>query len=165
MSIIYVEIETAIRNVSWYTQQVGQKSLHQIAIDFNKESITSQYLTGTTKFMKYEFGSIRDSFFVDKPRFVSDRAFFRAKGQTATAAQVMPDIDYSFDIELGLTEQIITFSGSHDGYPSYNISVNGISVYDCVQGHIGQLVGRSDVTVLRQDVSLQQPELPKALHK
>ena len=46
MNVIHIEIETAIRNVSWYTQQVGQKSLHRITIDFDAKTVTDQVLTG-----------------------------------------------------------------------------------------------------------------------
>ena len=64
----------------------------------------------------------------------------------------MPNINYDFDFEV--SEKEITFSGSHDGYPSYNIAINGVSVYDYVQGHLGQLFGTSDVTVARKTVPL-----------
>lgn len=120
-----IEIETAIRSVSWYTQQVGQKSLQRVSVDFDTKTILGQYLTGTTKMLCLELGSVRDSFVVERPRFSSDgRAFFTVTGQTATGVHVMPNINYSFDIEISESE--IEFSGAHDGYPSYNISVDGV---------------------------------------
>jgi len=152
MSVIQIEIETAIRNVSWYTQQVGQKSLQRITIDFDAKTVKDQVFTGTTKILFLELQSIRDKFKVDRIRFVGDKAFFNATGQTASGVGVMPDIDYTFDIEV--SKGIIKYSGAHDGYPSYNISVDGVSVYDCIQGWIGQLFGSSDVTVLLKKIPL-----------
>lgn len=143
---IYIEIETAIRRINWATAQVGQKSLQRITVDFASHNISSQYLTGKTKIVFLELSSIRDSFQLIRPRFnTMGTAFFSVHGETASAVVIMPNINYEFDFEISPTE--VKFSGKHDGYPSYNIAANGASAYDYVQGHLGQLLGDSDVTV------------------
>lgn len=153
-NVLYLEIETAIRAVSWATAQVGQKSLQRLTIDFERKTIDNQYLTGTTKLCRLEVSSIRDSFKLIKPRFTdAGVAMFSVSGETASGVHVMPNINYGFNFEVSQDE--IKFSGAHDGYPSYNISVDGKSVYDCVQGWIWQLAGDSDVKVQLTTVSLK----------
>ena len=102
--------------------------------------------------MDKELGSIRDKFKLNRVRFANGYAFFNVTGETATAVHVMPNINYAFDIEVSNNE--IKFSGAHDGYPSYNISVDGKSVYDCIQGHLGQLAGDSDIKVKLKSMKL-----------
>jgi hypothetical protein len=150
-SVVFVEIETAIRAVSWATAQVGQKSLQRLTIDFESETVDTQFLTGKTEILGVELGSIRDSFKLIRPRFnANNKAFFSVSGETASAVVLMPNINYQFEFEVSPDEA--TYSGSHDGYPSYNIAINGSSVYDFVQGHLGELIGDSDVKVMRQTV-------------
>lgn len=143
---IYIEIETAIRRVSWATAQVGRKSLQRITVDFLRRTVSNQFLTGTTKILRLELESIRDSFQLIRPRFTSrGTALFSVSGETASSVRIMPNINYQFDFEVSQAE--VKFSGSHDGYPSYNIAVNGASAYDYIQGNLWQLAGTSDVTV------------------
>lgn len=152
MAKVVIEIETAIRKVSWYTAQVGQKSMQKLTIDFDSKTVKNDYHTGKTSIFCVELGSIRDSFKLERVRFSSNKAYFSVSGQTASAVQVMPNINYQFTFEVSASE--VTFSGSHDGYPSYNIAVNSNSVYDAVQGLIGELLGDSDVTVIRRTVPI-----------
>ena len=152
--VAVVEFETAIRRQSWATAQVGQKSLQTITVDFNTRKITQVYTTGKTTIGPLSMGSIRDDFKLLLPKFgPAGNAGFSVKGETASAVRVMPNINYEFTVLLTLSPRMVTFTGSHDGYPSYNIAVNGKSVYDCVQGHVGQLLGESDVTVPRTSAS------------
>jgi hypothetical protein len=145
-NVVYLEIETAIRAVSWATVEVGRKSLQRITIDFAGRKFHNQYLTGTTRLLTIELGSIRDSFLLIRPIFnAAGHAIFSVSGETASAVGVMPNINYEFSFDVSRTS--IDFSGAHDGYPSYNISVNGVSVYDRVQGNITQLLGSADVRV------------------
>ena len=150
-----VEIETAIRNVSWATAQVGQKSLQTITIDFNSQKITTKPPTiGKTKIGPISLNGARNDFRLISPHFVTPAyAAFSAKGQTASGVRIVPDIDYKFNIQISLSPRLIVIAGSHDGYPSYNIAVNGKSVYDYVQGHLGQLLGDSDVTIPKKRVA------------
>ncbi len=143
---IIIEIETEIRKLSWATAQAGQKSVQRITVDLASRKIRSMYLTGKTKILFLELSSIRDSFKLLRPRFnTMGTALFSTRGQTASGVYIMPNINYEFDFEVSPTE--VKFSGKHDGYPSYNIAVNGASAYDYVQGHLGQLVGMGDVKV------------------
>lgn len=148
---VFIEIETAIRPVSCITVQAGQKSLHRITISFSTSQINQQFITGHTRILGCNLTSARDKFELITPGFdaVGARAFFGAKGQTASRALYVMAINYSFQFEV--TQSSVSFSGNHDGYPSYNIAVNGKVVYDYVQGHIGQLAGDSDVQVERRD--------------
>jgi hypothetical protein len=142
---IDIEIETAIRRMSWATAQVGQKSLQKITVDFATHTVSSTYITGTTHVFGVDLSSVRNSFLILRPRFSGTSAFFSVSGETASGVRVMPNINYSFDFEVSPTE--VKFSGSHDGYPSYHIAINSRSAYDYIQGHLGQLFGTSDVTV------------------
>lgn len=152
-NIVLVEIETAIRHQSWATAQVGQKSLQTVTVDLNSKKLTQSYTTGKTNIGPIPVGSIRDEFELVRSKFgPSGDVSFSVKGETASAVGFMPNINYKFAILLSLSPRLVTVTGSHDGYPSYNIAVNGKSVYDYVQGHLGQLFGDSDVSVLRKSV-------------
>lgn len=156
---ITIEIETAIRNVSWASVQVGQKSLHRVSVDFDLQQIRDQFLTGKTKILGLEIESVRDRFKVERAGFVSnERAHFTVSGQTASALVLVVAINYKLDFEV--TPNSITLSGHHDGYPSYNVSVNGSSVYDCVQGTLPELAGDSDVKVRRRSFKLSSNGKP-----
>lgn len=150
---VHVEIETAIRRQSWATAQVGQKSLQTISVDFKSKKFTHKYVTGKTNILFWSAGSIRDDFQVNAARFGTQNDFtFSAKGETASAVGFMPNINYNLTILLSYIPKLVTITGNHDGYPSYNVAVNGRSVYDYVQGHIGQLLGDADISVNRISV-------------
>jgi hypothetical protein len=150
---VYIEIETAIRKASWATVQVGRKSLQRLTIDFDRKTVANQFLTGTTKILWLELGSIRDNFQLTNPRFNNQgTAYFAVSGETASGVHIMPNINYHFDFEVSPNK--IKFSGAHDGYPSYNIAVNGRSIYDYPQGYIWELVGDSEVKVQPKTVPL-----------
>jgi hypothetical protein len=152
---VIIEIETAIRPISCLSFQAGQKSFHRITVSFAKRDINSEVTTGHTKLLGLKLRSIRDDFEVTNQGFTSDgsHAFLDVRGQTASMAVGIVAINYAFKIQL--TQNSISFSGAHDGYPSYNIAVNGKSVYDHVQGWIGQLAGDADTTVDRKDIKIE----------
>jgi hypothetical protein len=146
LTTVRIDIETAIRKLSWASFQAGQKSIHRIVVDFNKRVVSSSFATGHTAVLCFTLSSVRDGFTVAGTNFASDgTAHFKATGQTASGVRVMPNIDYSFDFVVSPSE--VRFAGAHDGYPSYNIAVNDKSAYDYVQGHIGQLLGSGDIRV------------------
>lgn len=153
-STLIVEFETAIRRSSWATAQVGQKSLQTVVVDFANKKFTWSYKTGKTRLpLIGDLHSIRDSFRLNNASFTASGDFnFSVKGQTASAVIVMPSINYEFAVVL--SPQKVTFAGKHDGYPSYKIAVDGKSVYDFVQGFIGELVGTSDVVVRTRSATL-----------
>lgn len=153
MASVVIEIETAIRKVSRLTAQVGQKSLQKITVDFGSRSVVQEFRTGKTSVLIVDLGSIRDDFKLVQKGFSDGVANFAVSGQTASAVGVMPNIDYRFDFEAKPNE--VVFSGSHDGYPSYKIKINGKEAYDCLQGHLGELLGDSDVTVQRRTFAVQ----------
>ena len=146
--IATIEIETAIRRQSWITQQVGQKSLHVISVDFGAGKISHKYSTGTTDILGIKLSSIRDIFSLERTRFNGkNKAYFSVTGQTASAVQILPNINYRFDFEVSPNE--VAFSGAHDGYPSYSILVNSRTAYDYAQGFLWQLAGSEDIKVDR----------------
>ena len=147
MAIVTIEIETAIRRISWATSQVGQKSMHTIVVDLGAKRITASYRTGVTHMLGVNISSARDSFRIVAPRFPGNEAHFLASGETASGVRVMPNINYDFNFQVTPTE--VRIGGSHDGYPSYHVAVNGRSAYDYIQGNITQLLGSSDITVPR----------------
>lgn len=150
--LITIKIETAIRNVHWSTVQAGVKSKHVIDIDPSTRSICEDVHTGKTIIFGSSWDSIRDDFKVRNKVYSDDYIKFSAKGETATAVGVLPNINYFFRFIVYPSKRLITFNGCHDGYPSYNISVNGKSVYDYVQGVVLQLAGDGDVVVAKSNV-------------
>lgn len=150
--LITIKIETAIRNVHWSTVQAGVKSEHVIDIDPSTRSICDYPYTGKTKILGRGYGSIRDNFKVYNKVYCDDYVKFSAKGETATPVGFLPNINYHFKFIAYPSKRLITFNGCHDGYPSYNISVNGKSVYDCVQGVVVELFGSRDVKVRKSNV-------------
>jgi hypothetical protein len=148
-----IEIETAIRKMCWATPQVGQKSLHRIIVDFSRRKISHQFLTGNTSVLMLKLDSVRNNFQLVRVRFSENgKAFFSVSGETASGVRVLPNINYQFDFEAEGNE--VEFSGSHDGYPSYNIAVNGVSAYDYVQKNIWRLAGDSDIVIQRRTFAI-----------
>jgi RHS repeat-associated protein len=58
-------------------------------------------------------------------------------------------INYNFNITHDANDGRGHLSGSHDGYPSYEVWAAGRKIYDHHQGHLGQLIGSGDVSVNR----------------
>lgn len=150
--LITIKIETAIRNVHWSTVQAGVKSEHVIDIDPSARLICDEWVTGETVILKRRYGGIRNDFKVYNKVYCDDFIKFSAKGETATPVGILPNINYFFKFIVYPSKRLITFNGSHDGYPSYNISVNGRSVYDCIQGAVLYLWGGGDVKVGKSNV-------------
>ena len=150
--VVTIEIETAIRNVSWATPQVGMKSVQKIHIDFRRKQITNEFVTGETHIGPLSLPSIRDDFKVTRASFYDKSVWLSLVGETASGVYVMPNINYRFDILLYQAPKVLAITGAHDGYPSYNVAVNGESVYDYVQGYICQLAGKEDIVVHRKSI-------------
>ena len=143
---IIVEIETVIRRMSRLTPQVGRKSLQTLSIDFGAREIAHTYSTGTTHVGFWELDSTRDNFFLNTKAWPGGTSvLFYVSGQTASGVKIMPNINYEFEIRLSLRPAIVSLNCRHDGFPSYNVAVNGSTVYDHVQQNIWQLMGDSDV--------------------
>jgi hypothetical protein len=45
-------------------------------------------------------------------------------------AAVSPPIDYVFDITINRDSNTYTIEGDHDGFPAYEIYINGVRVYE-----------------------------------
>lgn len=144
---VVVDIETAIRAIHSYTPQVGRKSLQTIVLDFTTRRATSTFTTGVTHFLGLELKSVKDSFTVSAARFGPNSASFNAVGRTGTKVG-LSTIDYNFNITVNLRPQVVSVTGAHDGYPSYNIKVGRTSVYDFEQTSILALAGDLDVATV-----------------
>ena len=153
MSIVKIEIETAIRDLSWGSFQAGQKSLHTVLVDLTNQKIESSYKTGHTEILGFSVNSIRDGLKIENEQFLSESVSFKAIGQTASAVGFMPNINYKFFFGVSPTKLFV--AGWHDGYPSYKISINGKPIYDHVQGWLGELFGDADIDVplIEYDIS------------
>ena len=139
-----IEIKTIIRPPA---PQAGMKSLHVVTVDIEKGVILNSYhLTGTTDFGPFELGSVRDKFEALYHN-VGDIMNIIITGETASPVQVLPNINYSFQISIDRKTGNITLSGEHDGYPSYTVSVDGKQIYDHQQGKLYQLFGEVDTKV------------------
>lgn len=146
---IRVEIITDIRPVSLLTFQAGEKSRQMIIFDTSRRTITSEFQTGKTSVLGFDFSSIRNNFTVNGSNFSGQRASVTAKGQTASAVGFMPDIDYQFSIVADLQASRISITGCHNEYPSYRILINGTQVYDREQtgAALTGLIGVCDINV------------------
>lgn len=154
--VFTIEIITEIREVSRFTFQVGEKSRQRIVVDFSNSSITSVFDTGKTTIMGFDFDSIRNDFRIFDQKFNADKAVVTAKGQTASRAAILPDIDYQFTIVIDKAASKASISGCHNEYPSYTIFVNGKKQYDRVQtgtAFVG-LIGKCDVLISKQGLQI-----------
>jgi hypothetical protein len=57
------------------------------------------------------------------------------------------NINYHIDIKYDNNTGNTSMSGTHDGYPSYEVYRNGDKIYDYHQGNILQLRGDGNVTI------------------
>lgn len=120
-SVRTVIIETAILPPD---PQPGMKSNQEIKINFIKKEITTSYETGTTNFGDIKLESTRDDFEIKNVIFHSnDRVTIEATGQTATGAKILPDIDYSFLLDI-TSDGNLKIKGCHDAYPAYKVYID-----------------------------------------
>ena len=66
----------------------------------------------------------------------------------------MPDIDYQFRLLIKPRAKRVQIKGSHDGFPSYSILIDGKRIYDFEQDLFVEapisLMGNSDIEVDRE---------------
>ena len=58
-------------------------------------------------------------------------------------------INYDLNLRFNSSSGSWSVFGTHDGFPSYVVAVDGVVIYDYTQGSIGQLFGCCDVEVGR----------------
>ena len=106
--------------------------------------------------MVFNLNPVRNNFHSELYDVDGDKFGLSFLGQTASGVRIMPDIDYRFTIVLDARKRRIHIQGTHDGFPSYSILVDGKSIYDFEQNlfveSVTDLAGTGDVTVER-DVS------------
>ena len=125
------------------------KSTQVLLIDFDKKSITPSFSTGVTSIGSIDLGSVRDKFVVDNIDFgTSGRVGFTARGQTASGVLFMPNINYKFNMAV-TPKGKGALSGCHDGYPAYQVTVAGKSVYDFKHQSLSliKLFGECDIEI------------------
>ena len=152
---VVVEIITEIREVSPLSFQVGVKSHQTILLDKSTNTATAKVTTGTTSIAGYEFDSIRNHFSIGEAQFTGNLISVTAKGQTASAVGIMPDIDYQLTVRLNHLQSKAWISGCHNEYPSYRILINGNAVYDREQtgAALTGLYGSCDILVVEDGAS------------
>ncbi|UWR60190.1 hypothetical protein [Phaeobacter inhibens] len=126
--------------------QAGMKSRQVVQLNFDMQSHLGAFETGVTSIVGAEFASIRDGFEVLDVKFDGDRATLRIKGETASAVQVLPNINYTFDLTI-YRDGSAVLDGCHDGYPSYRVSVEGETRYYFAHApnDLIKLVGECDI--------------------
>lgn len=121
------------------------KSTQEVKIDTRSGRFTQSYETGQTHLFGFDFSSRNDDF--DASVSTSDRRIIvNMTGETAS--RLFPFmIDYDFLVTYDRASGLSKVSGTHDGYPSHVVSVDGQVIYDYQQEFIGQLLGCCDVTI------------------
>ncbi|MFT3669662.1 MAG: hypothetical protein QM795_14040 [Pseudoxanthomonas sp.] len=145
-----IEVVTTIRDVKC-AFELGEKSRHVITLNPSSGLVSERVLLGTTDLIVFKKEAIRSKFTATSAYENDDRYRIRARGTTASGVGIVPSIDYDLEFAIDLADRSIEVSGTHDGFPSYAVLVNGRVVYDFEQGHMLKswplLYGTSDVTV------------------
>ena len=121
-----IEIETRILD---FDPQAGMKSTQTISVDFDSQTVTSKFITGTTDFFGIILESVRNNFTVNTLSINSTEARLKIVGETASGVGIIPNINYAFEVKIyqsGRSE----IKGCHDGYPGYVVRVNGEDRYN-----------------------------------
>jgi hypothetical protein len=115
----------------------GMKSTHTVILNQtdNKIIFSDSYETGTTDFFGVKLSSIRNNFKISNTSYNldQDQAGFKVTGETASGVGVVPNINYSFDVQI--KDERIHLKGCHDGYPAYTVTLivpgeSPVTVYD-----------------------------------
>lgn len=136
--------------------QSGMKSIHTIKVNLDTREVQDEnYITGTTNILGCDFGSVNDNFKTFGHFQTEDRVKFTATGSTATIVTLGlgPSIDYQFTFDVNVKNKTVTFSGAHDGYPTYYVMINNSTKYQFNQTQISKLADPLDVTVNEKVVS------------
>lgn len=103
----------------------GMKSSHTVILRKADDKIifSDSYETGTTDFFGIKLSSIRNNFKFSNTSYNldQDRAGFKVTGETASGVGIVPNINYSFDVQL-IGERLY-LKGCHDGYPAYIVTL------------------------------------------
>lgn len=151
--VLELEIRTAIEEPAC---QSGMKSTHTITTNINSRDVEDeQILTGKTNILGCDFGSINDRFKTVGHYRTKDSIKFTVVGSTATIATLGlgASIDYEFVVEINFKDRTLTFSGKHDGYPTYYVEVNGNGAYKFNQTNLTKLAEPMDISVEPQTIS------------
>lgn len=143
-----VRVEVVTRILP-FDPEAGMKSTQVLLIDFDKKTITPSFSTGVTSIGPIQIGSVRDKFVVDNIDFgTPGRVGFTARGQTASGVLFMPNINYKFNMAV-TPKGKGALSGCHDGYPAYQVTVAGKSVYSFKHESLSliKLFGECDVEI------------------
>lgn len=126
--------------------QAGVKSQQTVRIDpVTGKLVSNTYSTGVTH-AGLTLPSIRDNFTATSSPTPAGYKV-NLSGETASAVQILPNINYDVQIYYNRSTDTVTLRGAHDGYPSYEIYQGNTQIYDYQQGFLGQLAGDSDVSI------------------
>lgn len=139
-----VEVTTTIRPGS---PNPGQKSHHTTVVDTSTGESASSHTTGRTDITpgasdRFSLPSVRNDFNSSVTQ-TDDSTTVHMDGTTASVA-VPANIDYDLDITINHDTSEVTVEGSHDGFPSYTVEVDGEVVYDHQQECLLDLFGDGD---------------------
>jgi hypothetical protein len=126
--------------------QAGVKSQQTVRIDPATGKLISNVYSTRVTHAGLTLPSIRDNFTAtSSPTPAGFKVIL--SGETASAVQVLPNINYDVQIYYNSTTGTVSLRGSNDGYPSYEIYQGGTEIYDYQQGHLWQLAGSGDVII------------------
>ena len=149
-----IEVVTEIRDVGG-AFEVGEKSRQAMLLDCDKKLLTQfPMVMGSTKIGPITLKPVRNKFKSDLYDSENDIFSLFILGQTASGVMVMPDIDYQLRLSIDPRKRRVRILGSHDGFPSYSVLIDGKAVYDYEQNLFieapAELMGSSDITVDRE---------------
>jgi hypothetical protein len=127
--------------------QAGMKSTQIVVVDTNAGQIVShQYDTGVTDVGITELDSRLDRFSATLTKSEIGMSL-RMTGETGSKA-FPANINYDLTFKYSPSSRTFSLaSGTHDGYPSYIVSIDRSIRYDYSQGNIMQLFGCCDVRI------------------
>lgn len=123
------------------------KSTHDALVDRNNgELVDSGYNTRVTELFGREWDSVFDGF-SEGVRNTGDSVIVDMTGKTGSLFMFGIEINYDLSLRFNRTSGTWSVSGTHDGFPSYVVTVDGVMIYNHNQGSLSQLLGCCDAEV------------------
>lgn len=139
-------VETRILDQGIAASQAGMKSRQTFIINTAEETVTERpFETGVTDFGPFSSGSIRDDFKYKVLQLHTGGFRIQVSGETASPVVIMPNINYRFEIQVNVENRRAWIEGCHDGFPSYEVTIDGRRIYWHEQSaNPGELIGDCD---------------------
>jgi hypothetical protein len=142
---VKIKVKTVIRPPD---AQPGTKSFHALQInDFGRVTNEVKFI-GVTQLVGFAFDGTGADGTAFTKKVEMEHPKLKVNMTLSTRSKALPvQINYNLSVTIDFCSHTGKLTGSHDGYPSYEVTVSGNEIYDHNQGHLGQLVGSSDARV------------------